>query len=230
MVAAALDLIDTEGLGALSMRRVGQRLGVEAMSLYGHVAGREALLDAVVEAVFDDLPADPQSRLQSEDGWRDYLTRLAFGVRRVAMAHPRAFPVVATRPPQARYVRPPVRSLRWLDAFLGVLCDQGFSDEAVLYTYRAFSNFLLGHLLLEAGAMSAPDPGLFIAAGKEDGSGADLAGYPFVARFADRLAEDHAEREFVDGLDALLDRLARHPGVPSTNTSRSSRQADRLTD
>ena len=158
VVAAALELIDTEGLGALSMRRVGQTLGVEAMSLYGYVAHREALLDAVVDSVIDELWADPEVRLHAEDGWRDYLDRLAHGVRRFAIAHPRAFPLVATRPPEAPFVRPPLRSLRWLEAFLTALRAQGFTDEAVLYAYRAFTSFLLGHLLLEAGARSAEDP------------------------------------------------------------------------
>jgi len=157
VVAAALELIDTEGLGGLSMRRVGQRLTVEAMSLYGYVAKREALLDAVVDSIVEQLWADPQVRAEAEDGWQDYLSRLAWGVRRFAIAHPRAFPLVATRPPEAPFVRP-LRSLRWLEAFLAALRREGFTDEAVLYAYRAFTSFLLGHLLLEAGARSAEDP------------------------------------------------------------------------
>ncbi len=158
IVAAALELIDTEGLGGLSMRRVGQRLGVEAMSLYGYVANREKLLDAVVDSLLEELWADPRVQFQPESGWQDYLHRLAYGVRRFAVAHPRAFPLVATRPPDAPFVRPPLRSLRWVDAFLHALRSAGFTDEAVLYAYRSFTSFLLGHLLLEAGALSAEDP------------------------------------------------------------------------
>jgi len=158
VVAAALELIDTEGLGGLSMRRVGQRLKVEAMSLYGYVANREALLDAVVDSIIDELWADPEVVEVPQDGWQDYLSRLAWGVRRFAIAHPRAFPLVATRPPEAPFVRPPLRSLRWLEEFLTALRQQGFTDEAVLYAYRAFTIFLLGNLLQEAGARSAEDP------------------------------------------------------------------------
>jgi len=263
VVSAALELIDTEGLGGLSMRRVGQRLRVEAMSLYGYVANREALLDAVVDSIIDELWADPQVQFQPEDGWQDYLSRLAWGVRRFAVAHPRAFPLVATRPPEAPFVRPPLRSLRWLEAFLNALRNQGFTDEAVLYAYRAFTSFLLGHLLLEAGARSAEDPAVDALPSEPlppDAPNADTADatdrgqdihepdvataaiagaplhdaasdkspvppvasavtideqqYPVVAEFALRLAEDHAEQEFVDGLHDLLDRLAAHPGVP----------------
>ncbi len=263
VVATALELIDTEGLGGLSMRRVGQRLKVEAMSLYGYVADREALLDAVVDSIIDELWADPQVRAEAQDGWRDYLSRLAWGVRRFAIAHPRAFPLVATRPPEAPFVRPPLRSLRWLEAFLGALRQQGFTDEAVLYAYRAFTSFLLGHLLLEAGARSAEDPAVEALPAEPlpaDAPNADIADphdrgqdvhqpdvataaiasaplhdattdeapvapitaavtidqaqYPLVAQFAGRLAQDHAEQEFADGLRDLLDRLATHPGAP----------------
>jgi len=264
VVAAALELIDTEGLGGLSMRRVGQRLTVEAMSLYGYVANREALLDAVVDSVIDELWADPQVVWVPQDGWRDYLSWLAWGVRRFAVAHPRAFPLVATRPPKAPFVRPPLRSLRWLEAFLAALRGQGFTDEAVLYAYRAFTSFLLGHLLLEAGARSAEDPAVdalpaqplpadapnadtpdphdrgqdvrqpdvatvaIAGAPLHDATteqapvapitaavSVDEAQYPVVAEFADRLAQDHAEQEFADGLRDLLDRLATHPGAPA---------------
>jgi len=266
VVAAALELIDTEGLGGLSMRRVGQRLTVEAMSLYGYVANREALLDAVVDSIIDELWADPQVRAEAEDGWQDYLSRLAWGVRRFAVAHPRAFPLVATRPPKAPFVRPPLRSLRWLEAFLTALRREGFTDEAVLYAYRAFTSFLLGHLLLEAGARSADDPAVDALPAEPlpaDAPNADIADiadpadrgqdvhqpdvataaiagaplhdattdeppvapitaavsiddaqYPVVAEFAGRLAQDHAEQEFADGLRDLLDRLATHPGAP----------------
>jgi len=262
VVAAALELIDTEGLGGLSMRRVGQRLRVEAMSLYGYVANREALLDAVVDSIIDELWADPQVQFQPEDGWQDYLSRLAYGVRRFAIAHPRAFPLVATRPPEAPFVRPPLRSLRWLEAFLTALRREGFTDEAILYAYRAFTSFLLGHLLLEAGARSAEDPAVDALPAEPlppDAPNADIADphdrgedvhqpdvataaiagaplhdattqeppvapitaavtideaqYPVVAEFAVRLAQDHAEQEFADGLHDLLERLAAHPGA-----------------
>ncbi len=106
VVAAAVDLIDTCGVRELSMRRVGRALGVEAMALYRYVPSREDLLDAVVERVVDELYADPQVHLLPSAGWQEYLVRLAHGVRRMALAHPQVFPLVATRPPAAPWVRP----------------------------------------------------------------------------------------------------------------------------
>jgi hypothetical protein len=83
---------------------------------------------------------------------------MAHGVRRYARAHPHAFPLVATRPPAAPWVNPPLRSLRWVEAMLTGLAREGFSDEQVLFTYRTFNSFLLGYLLLETSAMTLRDP------------------------------------------------------------------------
>ena len=91
-------------------------------------------------------------------GWRPYLAGMAHGVRRYARAHPHAFPLVATRPPTAPWVNPPLRSLRWIEAMLNGLAGEGFSDEQVLFTYRTFNGFLLGYLLLETSAMALRDP------------------------------------------------------------------------
>ena len=79
---------------------------------------------------------------------------MAHGVRRYALAHPRAFPLVATRPPAAPWVIPPIRSLRWVEAMLTGLAAEGFTDEQVLFTYRTFNSFLLGALLLTQSATS----------------------------------------------------------------------------
>ena len=99
---AAVEFIDEHGLSALTMRRLGAHLGVEAMALYRYVAGRESLIDGVVETVLDELYADPEVHITPVHGWQDYLHRLAHGVRRIALAHPAVFPTVATRPPGRR--------------------------------------------------------------------------------------------------------------------------------
>ena len=128
------------------------------MSLYRYVRDRDELLDEVVERIVSELAADPEVQLRPADGWRPYLTGMAHGVRRYARAHPHAFPLVATRPPDAPWVNPPLRSLRWVEAMLAGLADEGFSDEEVLFTYRTFNSFLLGYLLLETSAMALRDP------------------------------------------------------------------------
>lgn len=158
VVAETLALIDEQGIAAVSMREVGERLGVQGMALYRHVASRDELFDLVVERVVDELSADPDVRTRPVDGWRDYLVRLAHGVRRYAIAHPHAFPLVATRPATAPWLNPPLRSLRWVETLLAGLQSEGFDDDQTLYTYRTFNTFLLGFLLLETSAMALRDP------------------------------------------------------------------------
>ncbi|MEJ7743766.1 MAG: TetR family transcriptional regulator [Nocardioidaceae bacterium] len=91
IVAAAVAFIDRNGLPSLSMRRLGSVLGVEGMSLYRYVPGREDLLDAVVESIIDAMYEDEDILQVPQDGWQDFLQRLAHGVRRVALAHPSRF-------------------------------------------------------------------------------------------------------------------------------------------
>lgn len=153
-----LELIDEQGVGAASMRAIAGRLGVEAMSLYKHVRTRDELLDAVVSLIVDELDLDGEVHRSAEYGWRDYLTRLAYGVRRYALAHPHAFPLVATRPAEAPWVNPPLRSLAWIESLLTTLRGEGFSDEQVLFAYRSFNSFLLGYLLMESGAQTLRNP------------------------------------------------------------------------
>jgi AcrR family transcriptional regulator len=207
IVAAAIGFIDEFGLPGLTMRRLGGILGVEAMSLYRYVPGRESLLDAVVEAVVDEMRVDGAVLDEPQDGWQDFLQRMAHGIRRVALAHPRAFPLVASRPAEAPWLRPPLRSLTWVESFLGGLTGEGFSDEAAVVAYRAFTSFLLGHLLLEVATLGADVGPLDVLDDGED-QDTSLAPYPLVRRMRRPLAEDHSAAEFEEALEELLNRIA----------------------
>lgn len=206
ILEAGAEFIDQQGVRELSMRRLGASLGVEAMSLYRHVPSRENLLDGIVELMMDELYGDPEVYLEPRNGWQDYLFRLAHGLRRMALAHPRIFPLVATRPPEAPWVRPPLRSLRWIDSFLGALTSSGFRPAAAVAAYRAFSSFLLGHLLLEVAAQGAEIGPAETDGGQPSGAG-DLSEYPQVLRLQDLLSEDRSADEFEESLENLLERL-----------------------
>lgn len=207
IVAAAVSFIDEFGLAGLSMRRLGGILGVEAMSLYRYVPGREDLLDAVVESIVEEMREDADVLEVPRDGWQDFLQRLAHGVRRVALSHPKAFPLVASRPAEAPWLRPPLRSLRWVESFLDGLTGEGFTDDAAVGAYRAFTSFLLGHLLLEVSALGADVGPLDVL---DDGADltTSLAPYPTVSRLRGPLAEDHSAIEFEESLENLLERIA----------------------
>jgi len=221
IVTVTLELMDEQGIGAATMRGVASRLGVRSMSLYRYVQDRDELFDAVVERIVNELADDPEVHLRPVDGWRPYLAGMARGVRRYARAHPHAFPLVATRPPAAPWVNPPLRSLRWVEAMLTGLAREGFSDEQVLFTYRTFNSFLLGYLLLETSAMTLRDPkpgdgsftGTDTVSDDAGGSAGQAAGNPVIgglspARSAEQrevLRDASGPRERLDpagGIDA----------------------------
>lgn len=202
---AAVAYIDEHGLPGLTMRRLGEVLGVEAMALYRHVAGKEELLDGVVEVLVEGMREDEDVVDRPSDGWQDFLQRLAHGVRRLALTHPKAFPLVASRPAEAPWLRPPLRSLDWVEAFLDGLRSEGFSDEAAAAAYRAFTSFLLGHLLLEVAAHGADLGPLDVL--EEETEPGRLAAYPTVLRLRAHLSQDNSATEFEDALEELLNRL-----------------------
>lgn len=215
VVAAAIGIIEERGARQLTMRAVGEWLGVEAMSLYRYVPSRGTLLDAVVETVMDELYADPDVHMITDPvDWQDYLVRLAHGVRDIALRHPQVFPLVASQPTAAPWLRPPLRSLRWVDSLLSTLRTHGFSDAAAVAAYRGFSSFLLGHLLLEVAALGAdvgpvapPDPASAAKGGHADS--AVLEGFPALQDLEPLLSQNHSKTEFEESLTNLLERLDR---------------------
>jgi len=212
IISAAVLFVDANGLPALTMRGLGKELGVEAMSLYRYVNGREDLLEGIVESMVSELHLDPES-MEPLNGWQAYLQWLAHGVRRIAQEHPAVFPLIATRHPAAPWLRPPLRSLKVVEDFLSELITRGFTDESAIAAYRAFSSFLLGHLLLEAAARGAQTGVPLEAPAEGDISPASLeystATFPQVTRLGPRLAEDHSDAEFEAALENMLDRLDR---------------------
>lgn len=203
----AIGLIDREGLTKLTMRRLGTACGVEAMALYRYVHSRGDLLTGVVNHIVDRLHTDQLAARRQEDGWQDFLVRLGHGVRQIAIEHPEVFPLVATEAPEAPWVRPPLRSLRWMETFLETLISYGFSDEAAVAAYRAYTTFLVGQLLLEVSARGVALSPAEAVLDDEPRTDTSLADYPNLRRLQPMLAQDHSIDEFEESLEALLDRI-----------------------
>ena len=134
---AAVALADEAGLEALSMRKLGQRLGVEAMSLYNHVANKDDLLDGMIDVVFSeiDLPA-------SDAGWRTAMRQRAASVRE-ALAR------LGDRADGARTTHGPT-SLRHHEAVLDCLREAGFSIENATHAYWLLDSYIYGFAIREA--------------------------------------------------------------------------------
>ena len=216
IVRTAVEWAEDADLAALSMRRLGQVLGVEAMSLYRYVPSRDDLLDAMVEFIMDGVTAGEEAEwVESVETvelveWEVYVSGLAARVRRVALQYPHTFSMVITRPRAAPWLRPPLHRLRWAEGLFSVLDANGFSDEAAVRAYRMLNSFLLGHLLIETAAPTAGTPQINTPSRQTPTGTADdtLAAYPHLARVRQRLVTDHGETDFEESLDHLIARIS----------------------
>jgi AcrR family transcriptional regulator len=203
IVAAALRLIDERGLAALTMRRLGATLGVEAMSLYKHLPGKDAILDGVRELLVDEFAAT----LPGDDfagGWRDYLRRFAHGYRALGLAHPEAVGLLAQGPERA-YVAGRVLS----ESGLARLTAAGFDQPTAILATRTVVRYVLGFGLVDRAAEDGPEP----VAGEE--LAAVAVERPLVGALMRSLSPGAEDELFDFGLEAILAGLARLLGEPA---------------
>jgi len=149
ILTAAVAIIDADGVEALTMRRLGQALDRNPMAIYRHASDKDALLDGVVEHVAAELitPREPDSNGNGD--WEAVLRRTAHTFRRVALAHPRALPLLLTRPLSGPLALRPLGTLQLLEELLELFSTAGFDQPGALHAARLFTGFLYGHVLHE---------------------------------------------------------------------------------
>jgi AcrR family transcriptional regulator len=138
VVAEAVALADQHGLGALTMRKLASRLQVEPMSLYHHVAGKDEIIDGMVDIVFRDI-ALPSPRTE----WRRAMRLRAASARDALRRHPWAIGRMESR------LNPGPATLRHHDAVLGCLRAAGFSITLTAHAFSAIDSYLYGFALQE---------------------------------------------------------------------------------
>ena len=196
---AALSLLDRDGIAALSMRRLGAELGVEAMTLYHYLPNKDALLDGVVERVM----AEAETGLATGP-WDRALTDYARSLRATLLRHPGAVLLVATRPA----VTP--ETLRAAERGLALLCAAGFPVGRALDTLNALTLFVIAHAASEVSTSAVNDAA---AAGSQDYvAGLDEREFPLLSAAARSSAgiDDNARFEFaiatfIRGLTPIAD-------------------------
>ena len=187
---AALQLIDGEGLQALTMRRLGGELGVEAMALYKHASSKDDLLDGIAELVM----ASVEVPAPSED-WAADLRAIAGALRDTGLRHPAGFELLVRRLPVTE------RSMAPVEATLAALRASGADDETTIRTFWALISYVLGAVLSELASVAADEDGqpMFPA------SLTDLAtAHPTLRELGPALAACDFETEFLWGVDAVL--------------------------
>jgi AcrR family transcriptional regulator len=150
VLTTALQIIDADGVDALSMRRLGQALDRNPMAIYRHAADKDALLDGVVERVVSEFVEDREPVSDQTPGdWEAALRHTAHAFRRVALAHPNVVPLLVTRPLSHPLARRPLGTLRPLEELLELFITAGFDHHGALHAARLFTGFLYGHILHE---------------------------------------------------------------------------------
>ena len=139
IIKEALALLEEHGPGALSMRRLADRLGVAPTALYTHVRGKADLIDGLIDQVYAGLTLD----LDHSGDWAQQLTTLSQAVRAHLLAHPAVVPYALQQPGLGPH------SLRLGEAIYDILRPAGFSDQAVVGTVYALLTYILGFVALE---------------------------------------------------------------------------------
>ena len=201
VLQAAVDLADRGGIEALSMRKLGQELDVEAMALYRHVRNKDDILDGIVEAIVGQID-DPGPG----DDWKSTLRRKVVAARQVMLRHPWAPRVLEERPALGPTV------LGYVDSVLGVLLDGGFPLDLAHHALHVMSSRILGFnqdLFDDGGeADQTPEAAAILARSMADR-------YPHLTKLALAASHDGGlgrcddDVEFYFGLDLILDGLER---------------------
>jgi AcrR family transcriptional regulator len=192
-------LADKSGIDALSMRNLGQRLDVEAMSLYNHVANKEDILDGIVDLVFGEiaLPADG-------DAWKPAMRKRAISAHQALLRHPWAPSLMQSR------TRPGPATMRHHDSVLGSLRNAGFTLVMAAHAFSVIDGYVYGFALQQ---INIPLQSRQQVAEVGEGILRQLAGdYPHLAEMITKHAMKPGyeyAKEFEFGLDLILDGLER---------------------
>jgi AcrR family transcriptional regulator len=195
---AALRLADAEGFEALSMRKLAQALGVQAMSLYNHVANKDDMLDGIVDIAVGEIEVP-----SLETDWKTAMRRRAISAHAVLLRHP-----WVTMPLVSRVNVGP-SMLRYVDATLGCLREGGFSFEMADHAWNAIDSHIYGFTLQE---LNFPfEAAEYSEAAKNGLSLIPADKYPYLNRLTHYVVEGRYDglHNFEFGLELILDGLER---------------------
>jgi AcrR family transcriptional regulator len=216
VLAKALEIIDRNGVDGLSMRRLGEAVGRDPMVLYRHVPNKAAVLDGVVEMVFEQLSVDT-----TRPDWAATLRDLAHDFRELASTHPNVVPLLVTRPLATPLGMRPQVMLRQLEDVLALLTAAGFSGVDAVLVYRALFGFLHGHVLSELQeAVERPeetDDVLRLGLHR-----LRITEFPHLRALAPTWAAYDGLAELDRGLDILFSGLAAQLGLPAGAPAQAS--------
>lgn len=203
VLRTALELANRDGIESLSMRRLGRELGVEAMSLYNHIADKDDLLDGLADIVVGEIEVPSPG-----DDWKAAQRRRAVSVREMLARHPWAGGLI-----ESRTTPSPARS-RYPEAVVGSLRQAGFSVEMAVHAFFMLDSYINGFAGQERN-LPAGTPEELAGVAEAMLAALPAAAYPYlhevIVEYVLKAGFDYAE-EFEFGLDLLLDALEKVRG------------------
>jgi AcrR family transcriptional regulator len=202
VLRAAVRLADEGGLETLSMRRLGQELRVQAMSLYKHVANKDDILDGIADLIVGDFEVPA-----GDVDWRTAIRRSAVSAHQVLLGHPWASGLIESR------VNVGPARLRYLEGVIGTLSAAGFPMPSVVRVIMTLDSYTYGFVLQELAWPFTPDDAQ--AAATDFSQGLPAGQYPNLLAMADMAQSTHggALVDFEFGLDLILDAIERRRGT-----------------
>jgi AcrR family transcriptional regulator len=198
IVRAALQIMDEEGLDAVTMRRIGRDLGVEAMSLYNHVRDKEDILDGICEEVLAEF------RLPHAGDWAEAARLGAQEYRRLLLAHPNVITLMSER--KAPFTNPD--SLRAYEFALDVFRSAGLPEADSVKAFHTFGGYILGYVMMELGPMvGGPDDEEHDRAHEQMARLLSTADLPRLREALPYIIDCDVEDQFEFGLDLLIQGL-----------------------
>jgi AcrR family transcriptional regulator len=212
VLRSAVDIADTAGIGALTIRSLAQRLGVKPMSIYYYVPNKSAILDGIVDLIFSEIEVP-----EAGGDWRSELVRRASSARRVLSRHHWAIGLMESRR------SPGPATLRHHDAVLGTLRKAGFPVEMTAHAYALLDSYVYGFALQEAALpFTGPDTAAEVAEPMMQQFPADA--YPHLVELTTEYimqpGYDFGD-EFEFGLNVILDALTR--SIPENTAGKAPR-------
>jgi AcrR family transcriptional regulator len=202
VLRAAIDLADANGIDSLTMRKLGEELGVEAMSLYNHVANKDDILDGIQDLVVSEYELPPR-----QDDWKVALRQTAISAREVLLRHTWAASLQLSAPDAVGPAR-----LQYMDSILGTLREAGFSVVMTHHAFHVLDIYVVGFTIQQINfpieAEDLPDlAAQFLL-------GIPVDDYPYLVEHINHHIESahYDEGDFEFGLDLILDGLEQlHP-------------------
>ena len=203
LLDAAMQIVDAEGLDALTMRRLGRAVGAVPAMVYRFFADKSELVEALADRLFtrsrdEEASARPAPAVPGPPEL-ERLRLIAHTIRRALLAHPALVPAAVRRPPRQQ------ATLHGLDAGLGLLLATGLEPEAAAKGYQAVLFYTLGFAALEAPFAATPDGGVQDQAATHAVlAGLPSADYPHIAATVDHLYGPDLTAQFDHGVRLLL--------------------------